>query len=809
MKPFDANRDNPLVLALGPAASSLSPRSHGEVVESRQSHVLHVGSHAPSVYETTGRQSTQNALSLRSLLQVLFGRWRRIALVAACVIAVTAVAVLYLPPRYRSEAKLLVRLGRESVVIDPTARSGQFAMPIEGRDKEIKSEVELLKSRKLVESIVASLGADRILSTGPGQRNSLNRLMDTIVARLGAKRFFSITPARRNTPENVVKAITFVEEELAIEAVPDSNILSIRFDGRDPELARDLVARLIEVYLDERAEIYRERGDLKFFQDQLATARLEQAAVQRQIQELRDSSGVADTTQQRTTLLKRIDQIQQDIDTDRAERVAQAASTSAVTNQVGSANAIRQHQALIARDSVLDSMIQSLQAQKAEAIANLTRVNKVEVEMQKLQQEATLAATRVTQYADAYEQTRINREMGQQKLSNISIAEPPVLPLKPKAPSRALLAIAGLFLAVTLGLGSACVAEAMDHTLRRADDLHALGLSQIVSIPRVRKRELKARLRFRRVAKAAPVNGHASCVAGRVNGHAEPVVALGGAERYSGEPTRPVPVESIVHWDLFLPRSNGAPKLSGRTNGNANQNAMAILEAAIRPARPLAISPKLLARAQGVVELLIPAGDDAAPPRLIGVVGPRPGQGASTVALHLAVALVHRLETGLHDPLNPNRVLLLDADVESCRASALAGVQVVRRHRSGVSAHLSAPLPLSNTSGPIWQDFLDVLTAGMLQDQSFLGAQVPQLLRAIGQRYRNVVIDLPSMADNESSARFAGLCDAVVLVCKANELRIHTAQQTICRLRAARANVPVAVLNQRRYPVPEWIYRRS
>ena len=83
------------------------------------------------------------------------------------------------------------------------------------------------------------------------------------------------------------------------------------------------------------------------------------------------------------------------------------------------------------------------------------------------------------------------------------------------------------------------------------------------------------------------------------------------------------------------------------------------------------------------------------------------------------------------------------------------------------------------------------------------------MLQTLAPHYRHVVVDLPAMLDSEASARLASLCDATVLICEADELRFEAAQQAMNRLRDAGARVTLAVLNKRRYPVPEWAYKLS
>ena len=77
----------------------------------------------------------------------------------AALIAGLIVTVLYLalaPRKYRSEAKLLVRMGRESMTIDPTATTGQFVAPAEARDAELHAVEELIASRAMAEKIVGN-----------------------------------------------------------------------------------------------------------------------------------------------------------------------------------------------------------------------------------------------------------------------------------------------------------------------------------------------------------------------------------------------------------------------------------------------------------------------------------------------------------------------------------------------------------------------------------------------------------------------------------------------------------------------------
>ena len=84
------------------------------------------------------------------------------------VIVLVAAVTLLSDKVYRSEGKLLVRLGRENVTLDATSTLGNapvVAIPTD-RVHEINSIVQILRSRVLAEHVVDALGPQAILNPG-------------------------------------------------------------------------------------------------------------------------------------------------------------------------------------------------------------------------------------------------------------------------------------------------------------------------------------------------------------------------------------------------------------------------------------------------------------------------------------------------------------------------------------------------------------------------------------------------------------------------------------------------------------------
>ena len=93
-------------------------------------------------------------------------------------IALGALIIFFFPRSYGSEAKLFLQVGRESVGLDPIATTGQTISLLQSsREDEVKSVLELMKSREVVMKVVAHLTPEVVLGeSGPGATGSKNAL---------------------------------------------------------------------------------------------------------------------------------------------------------------------------------------------------------------------------------------------------------------------------------------------------------------------------------------------------------------------------------------------------------------------------------------------------------------------------------------------------------------------------------------------------------------------------------------------------------------------------------------------------------
>src|SRR5262245_29575582 len=91
-------------------------------------------------------------------------------------VALTLTYFSLAPRKFQSEAKVLVRIGRESITLDPTGATGQFVAMAESRESELHAVEELIASRATAEKIVDQFGPAVILEMNGSEPSLGDRL---------------------------------------------------------------------------------------------------------------------------------------------------------------------------------------------------------------------------------------------------------------------------------------------------------------------------------------------------------------------------------------------------------------------------------------------------------------------------------------------------------------------------------------------------------------------------------------------------------------------------------------------------------
>ncbi len=249
--------------------------------------------------------------ALLDILQALFRHKGKASLVLFGSLVLAAVVTIFAARTYRSEAKLLVRLGRENATLDPTASlaSGSMVAGATSRENEINSVAEILQSRQVFEKVVDAVGPDAILhSTGTllAAENTASRTpsQQAIPPQQG-----SVMPLRalpETSPHSSLsdrdKAILKLTKLLRVEPVKHSNIVAISYEGYSPETAQAIVTNLIDCYLEEHLRLNRTPGAHEFLAEQTKRLQSSLAHSESELHDLMNETSVVSCDARRREL---------------------------------------------------------------------------------------------------------------------------------------------------------------------------------------------------------------------------------------------------------------------------------------------------------------------------------------------------------------------------------------------------------------------------------------------------------------------------------------------------------------------------
>ncbi len=212
-----------------------------------------------------------NARGASNFVETFFRHKKKAVVVPLAILALAMLVILFAPRKYRSEAKLFLQIGRESVNLDPTATTGDtISLQANDRVPEIKTAVDLLQSRGLIEKVVERLSAEVVLGrSGPGVAKR-NAVADAVRGAIGE--VVSLVKSLDPISDNEEAAI-LIERHLWVEAERKSTVIAVRFDAETPQLAQLVAGTLIEVYREEHMRLHHTSGSKEFFAEQFESLR--------------------------------------------------------------------------------------------------------------------------------------------------------------------------------------------------------------------------------------------------------------------------------------------------------------------------------------------------------------------------------------------------------------------------------------------------------------------------------------------------------------------------------------------------------
>lgn len=490
--------------------------------------------------------------SRRDFFRILFRQKWKILL---CFVLISGAAG-YLASRasktYQSEAKIMVRAGREMLSDDPVIRSEEGGRGYSYRD-QMEAEIAILNSRIVASQTVDQIGVEAFVMNATGHAT---KLPHTQVAEME-------TPSEATPREIVINRVMN-----NITAKGKGNIISVTFSATDPHLAQRVLDALLHTYMQRHLEVFRAEASSQFFSERSAALAADLSRRQAEFEEFCKTHGVINIDEQKTALLAQVDDLQgrlydldaeirgslamissyeaelkkpaaddaeaspvvpsdlarilnarllelmfkqaeisakypqdskemreikQQIELTRdlitKEQEKESGALAAVSEDKASVeSALKSERAHLAALKAKKDFLSGEMAQREKTLDDLTAL---EGQIAQLKRNISMSEQEYLKYRNNLQEAEISAALDRAKVSNVKILQPATLPVTPVKPKKTRMIAIGLFLAFFGSMGFGFVVEYFDHSLKTNEEVERrLGLPILATIPRVRQREL-------------------------------------------------------------------------------------------------------------------------------------------------------------------------------------------------------------------------------------------------------------------------------------------------------------------------------
>ncbi len=390
----------------------------------------------------------------------------------------------------------------------------------------------------------------------------------------------------------------------------------------------------------------------------------------------------------------------------------------------------------------------------------------------------------------------VTEDAGALNISILEVARPPGGPSKPQ--KSKIMAIA-LILGFMFGCSLALVRDLMDYRLRSAEEVTAvLGVPVLGVVPKMteeqtitdRSQKVWARL------KAALAQGYQKMRAGIVSGEgaaegtapvAEKQTIIERARRVRSEfKSMSKKTYGSVRSGLLTDAVKGHLETRIVTSPASTEGkVMSEVQTVVKRGQKVHLKPKsVVAEAYRTIRTAVFFGVPKDEAKTIQVTSPEPGDGKSTLASNLAIAMAQAGQ----------KILILDADLRKPMQHKIFEID----NTTGLSSVLAGAATLDEAIRPGPVKGLDVLPSGpdvpnpseILNSDSFA-----KMLKSLSEYYDRVIIDSPPVTPIADGQILAAICDVVLLVLRAEKSSRRISQHARDGLLSVGARILGVIVN--------------
>jgi uncharacterized protein involved in exopolysaccharide biosynthesis len=238
--------------------------------------------------------------TLRDFSGVLFRQAPTATLCFFLVVAFATVAILFMPDRYESEMRILVKHDRADTLISVSPGSDR-ALPPDITEQELNSEIELLQGPDLLAQVAQAVKLEDRLDDGSW--NPVPRWIDSAIQRV---RSTGVRPAATASEEKLARAVQELRNNLQVEPVRRTWMISVTYTSSDPKLSKEVLESLSKLYLEKHLAVRRAPGTRQFFVEQATQSAKDLEAIQGQLREFGERNGTVSAATEKDAVLAKL-----------------------------------------------------------------------------------------------------------------------------------------------------------------------------------------------------------------------------------------------------------------------------------------------------------------------------------------------------------------------------------------------------------------------------------------------------------------------------------------------------------------------
>jgi len=232
------------------------------------------------------RMNTQSdegkqTFTLRDWLAIGFRQRRLIVNTFLGIFSIAIIIAFLLPKKYEAQMKILVRHERAEQVVSAD-RESSIQRSTEVSEEELQSEAELIRSRDLLGNVVVACD---LQASGDG---------------------FPWNKKEESEDQRIARAVIKLEKDLTVQPIKLTNLISVSYKSKDPQLAAKVLKSLASLYLEKHLAMHRAPGQFEFFHQQAEDYRKALANAEEKLTKFGQEQGVVDPTLEKDISVRKL-----------------------------------------------------------------------------------------------------------------------------------------------------------------------------------------------------------------------------------------------------------------------------------------------------------------------------------------------------------------------------------------------------------------------------------------------------------------------------------------------------------------------